>query len=363
MNRPAAGMRVVMTMPLSALAFLGGHRVQMERTAQALRDRGLLVDVVAVEDADYANADVVHAFGASFAQARALRGRKIPLTISPIYWGAEYTINFEHGTRRRRASDRVRRALLDGASALAGTDAARLRARAAPLLELAGVVAQADLLLPNSCLEALRLQEDLGVTVPWQLVTNAIDDQVFGLQVDSPSADNDWETVDVLCVGRVEPHKNQLALIRACQRAGLSLRIVGPHHPSHLDYLAACRRAGGRSVMFVDAVRQQQLPSLYQAARVHALPSWYETTGLSNLEAAAEGLAVVTTDRGFAREYFGDDAAYCNPASRRSLVTALRAALAAGPSPLLRQRVLVQCNWRVAAEQTEAGYLSALGRR
>ena len=55
------------------------------------------------------------------------------------------------------------------------------------------------------------------------------------------------------------------------------------------------------------------LASAYAAARVFALPSWFETPGLAALEAALAGCAVVITPFGCTREYFGDRVEYARP--------------------------------------------------
>ena len=55
------------------------------------------------------------------------------------------------------------------------------------------------------------------------------------------------------------------------------------------------------------------LASACAAARVFALPSWFETPGLAALEAALAGCAVVITPFGSPREYFGDLVEYARP--------------------------------------------------
>ena len=53
------------------------------------------------------------------------------------------------------------------------------------------------------------------------------------------------------------------------------------------------------------------LASAYAAARVFALPSWFETPGLAALEAGLAGCAVAITPYGSTRDYFGDLRAVC----------------------------------------------------
>ena len=63
--------------------------------------------------------------------------------------------------------------------------------------------------------------------------------------------------------------------------------------------------------------------ALYRSARVHVLPSWFETTGLVSLEAGLCRCDVREHNRGHAREYLGDFAWYCDPADPASICSAV----------------------------------------
>ena len=75
----------------------------------------------------------------------------------------------------------------------------------------------------------------------------------------------------------------------------------------------------GPRVTFEIAKSHKDLAALYQKARVHVLPSCFETTGLVSLEAALSGCRIATTNRGFAREYLLDHATYLDPADPASI--------------------------------------------
>ena len=80
-----------------------------------------------------------------------------------------------------------------------------------------------------------------------------------------------------------------------------------------------CRRAGEGLVAWLGRLDHDDplLASAYAAARVFALPSWFETPGLAALEAALAGCAVVITPYGSTREYFGGLVAYARPRPAR----------------------------------------------
>ncbi|WP_170955544.1 glycosyltransferase family 4 protein [Ornithinimicrobium cerasi] len=225
-------------------------------------------------------------------------------------------------------------------------------------LEQIAAYSMADLLLVNAKGEGANIRHELGVVTPTRIVPNAVNTSRF-----SPYFESVREARSLICVGRLEPHKNQLGLIKALKGVDdVKITIVGPDHPDHPRYRDACRRAAGANVSFLPNVQHEQLAELYAAHRVHALPSWYETTGLVSLEAAAAGCAVVTTDRGHAREYFGSDAWYCDPAHPASIRDAVLQALQHGPSAELARRVATEFSWEETARQTLAGYRYVLER-
>lgn len=145
----------------------------------------------------------------------------------------------------------------------------------------------------------------------------------------------------VLSVARLEDLKNQLALIRALEGEPVPLVLVGQPNRLHRGYcraVQAAARARPRTLLL--RLDRPLLLSAMAAAAVHALPSWFETAGLTSLEAAVAGCVIVSTDRGYARAYLGDDAIYCSPCAPDSIRSAVLQARGARPSAALRQRIL-----------------------
>ncbi len=131
----------------------------------------------------------------------------------------------------------------------------------------------------------------------------------------------------VLCVGRIESRKNQLMLLKALEDIDLPVVIAGGGFSYQPDYEQAVlnfKRKG--QTLVTPRLSPEMLASAYAAARVHALPSWYELPGLVSLEAAYLGCNVVAADRGTARDYLGDTAIYCEPESEGSIRNAVLAA-------------------------------------
>ncbi len=327
----------------------------MERTAAELRPLG--VDVVHEYSSQLpANVDVVHGIGLTAAQVRAARQQGAVVALSPIYWARRYRREPPEWTPAWRL--RLGAAARLAGSALAGPNAVAARAAQDSDRAVAAAFESADVLLPNSCAEADCIRAELGVTTPQRVVPNAVDAELLERR------GRPWqERTSVLCLARIEPHKNQLGLIDALRGSVLCLEIAGFEHPSHGAYLESCRRAAGRSTRILGPLQGEEVLAALDRARVSVLASWYETTGLSSLEAAAAGANVVTTNRGFAAEYFGSDAWYCDPADRVSIRRAIEAAWSAAPQDRLRRRIGQLYIWKHTAEATLDAYREALSRR
>jgi glycosyltransferase involved in cell wall biosynthesis len=162
----------------------------------------------------------------------------------------------------------------------------------------------------------------------------------------------------VLYVGRIEPRKNLRSLIHACGTSGLPLTVIGGVVPGHEAYAADCRCAGRGFVRWLAHLDHGDpaLASAYAAARVFALPSWFETPGLAALEAGLAGCAVVVTPFGSPREYFGHQVEYAHPARPRAIARALRRAWKAGTDPELANRIHQNFLWPHVARRTAEVY-------
>lgn len=341
-------MRTLLWMVSGGSSTPGGHVTQWHKTTEALRTLGVDASEFEGEVPALDSVDVVHGFGLRSDHIRVARRRGIPVVLSTIYWSREYRAHGPDVGAVRTLARRSRMAALLTARSLQGRhhDVAR------GLLELVDQEAlafeSADLLLPNSQLEAAALRSELGVSTPSHVVPNAVDPEIFHLP-DALVARS-----GLVCAGRVEPHKNQLGLIRATN--GMDLTIVGPAHPDHPGYAIKCKDVAGPRVRFVDALEPSQLADLFRTSAVHVLPSFFETTGLVNLEAALCGAAIVSTDRGYASEYFGHEAAYCDPSSSGSIRAAVDRAYRKGSSMPLRDVIADRFSWSEAAIQTLAAY-------
>jgi len=186
----------------------------------------------------------------------------------------------------------------------------------------------ADVLLPNSHIEYDYLHQHFGTRNDYVAVPNAVD-AVFATGDADAFAQKFGLRDFVLCCAAVQARKNQIRLIRAADALGLPLVLIGP---AEARYAARCRAAASDRVHFLGQLEGADLRNAYAAARTHALVSFYEPPGLASLEAAISGNTVVVSDRGSPREYFGDQAFYCDPVDVPSIEAALSRAWAATPA-------------------------------
>lgn len=360
--RSSSKLRVLMWMPRGS-TIPGGHKVQMEQTGIALRRIGLAVTIGVDAGVDLDGYDIVHGFGLGAAEIRRARRAGAIVALSTIYNSRSYRAEpFEGRALWARARHRSRKALRLAAASLAGPDPLADRCSLGADRDQIAAYEAADLLLPNSTSEAEAIRRELGVTTSMHVTPNAVSSSLLDGDTAQPPLNS---RTTVLCLGRIEPHKNQLGVIRALAGTDLDVEIAGPAHPHHGAYVDRCRAEAGPRVRFVGLVEQggDAYLAMLDRARVHVLASWFETTGLSSLEAAARGANVVTTSRGFAADYFGDLAWYCDPARPESIRQAVLQAWGHPGHPELRERIRDRYTWDHCAEVTAAAYVEALEPR
>jgi glycosyltransferase involved in cell wall biosynthesis len=343
---------VVLHAPATAFQAPGGGEVQLVQTARHLDALGVAVRPFGPWTDRLRDARLLHLFGMSregLALARHARSIGLPVVLSPICW-------FEPRALAALAGSRLRAALNLGKLAAQWALPARPGWRR-ELLNLA------DRILPNSAAEARQLARLFAVEPGrFRVVPNGVEArfaEADGSEIRQSIGLDDF----VLHAGRIEPRKNPLGLIRALRPTGLPLVVVGEVVPGHEGYAARCRREGEGFVRWVGRLDHDspRLASAYAAARAFALPSWFETPGLSALEAALAGSPVVVTPYGCTREYFGPACRYARPDRPREIARAVLGAWDDGPNEGLRQHVQMHYLWPEVARRTAEVYDQLVG--
>ena len=362
-------MRVLWLVRKNLTQHPGGDTTQILSTADAVRKRGHTIELASGR-ARIGDFDAVHLFHLdrlweNASHCRRIRAAGRPAVLSPIYWPAdEYDRQARAGMQgilaRTFGSNVYRNLRLMQRSVLGCVTEPDPRNWTRTVWSFRRsaefVLRSVSVLLPNSNAEQRIIEEAFGIHRPTVVVPNAVTGQF------SPPAEPWPEKRDgVLCVGRIEPRKNQLALIRALRGADITLRLVGQAGRFSGKYFRQCQHEAGANVQFLGQRHPGELQALYRTALVHACVSWYETPGLASLEAAACGCAIVVTPGGCTGEYFSEDAYYCRPDDADSIRQAVEKAIAAGPAQRLVRRVADAYTWDAAAEKTVQAYQLATG--
>ena len=340
-------MRVLVQIRSNHDAQEGGDTVHAQRTVEQLAELGVDVEVSGAIAPDLDPYDLVHLFNTEIVEPtfrHALRARScgLPIVLSPVFWRGE--------------------PIRDESYALADRENLSRREWAMRAI----VYGLADVLLPNSQAEA----DVIGARF------SARSDVVFvaRLGVEEAFAHGDGERFSqrhglprrgfVLCAARIEPRKNQHRLIEACAELGLPLVLAGAVYEDREAYADECRALAaerGADVHFLPHLNADELADAYAAARVHALPSLWESVGLSSVEAALAGCAVVSTANCGIHEYLGDGAWYCDPESVPAIRDAVASAWRSEPGDELRAAA-ARSTWSESARATLAGYEAAMVR-
>jgi glycosyltransferase involved in cell wall biosynthesis len=338
---------VLLHSPSFAFQAPGGGENQLVQTGRHLEEMGIPVRLFSAWTDRLETARLLHLFGMSregLELARVAKARGLPVILSPICWYEPVAlVALEPNLVRKFASIAVWGMRLV---------APRVPSWRRELLTLA------DLVLPNSLSEASQLIRLFGVARERvRAVPNGVLPTVASA---SPDLFQERFGADpfVLSVGRVEPRKNTMELIRAVRRLGLPLVIIGAANPAFPRYARQCRRAGGDQVTWLGQLDHHDplLASAYAAARVFALPSWFETPGLAALEAALAGCPVVITPYGSTWEYFGDLVQYARPHRTSEIGRAVAKCWDEGADPRLSRRIAALYLWPNVARLTAEAY-------
>jgi glycogen synthase len=159
----------------------------------------------------------------------------------------------------------------------------------------------------------------------------------------------------VLSAGRVEDAgKNMAALVRAADRLPWPVCIAGADRPP----TAAAQDAPPENVYMLGRLGDESLQNWLARAAIYALPASYEPFGLSVLEAALAGCALVLGDIDSLRENWDGAALFVPPRDDAALARELRRLIDDVP---LRERLAAQARQR-AQRFTPAAMADAYAR-
>jgi len=361
-------MRVLFISRATLYTNSGGDTIQIKNTAEEVKKLGVQVEIrLANEKIDYSKFDLIHFFNI-IRPADILyhmdKSRK-PYVVSTIFVDYyEYERKTARGIRKFISNilspdgieylKVITRYIINNEKIVS-----RYYLLSGHKKSVQRVIAGAKILLPNSENEYKRLADRYKISQKNKIIPNGIDENLFCHTEDVATfRENDL----IICVARIEPLKNQLNLIKALNDTNYRLLIIGKPSTNHIKYYLKCKQQASSNIFFIDHIAQRDLIKYYRQAKVHVLPSWFETTGLSSLEAAAMGCNIVITDKGDTPEYFKEYAYYCQPQSPESIRNAVEKAACSKVNKELESLVRNNYTWKIAGEKTFESYKEVLSQ-
>lgn len=326
----------------SAFQNPGGGEILLIKTRQYLEREGIEVRLFDQWRDVFKAGDILHVFG-SVKEALGLmetgRSKGVRIVHSPIIW-----YNWQSSLRiaysiKERAFCIVRHAVK---SFLPAFPSSRKRMIQLADLVLAGSKGEAEqisryFLIPENKIRVIHY----GVEPKFAHADPKLFESKYHLEK------------FVLMVGRIEPRKNQLQLIRAMKNQPIPLVLIGDPVAHHSSYYQLCQREAGKNIHFLGSFSpdSEELASAFRACQVFVLPTWFETPGLAALEAGMAGANIVITREGSTREYFQNHADYINPEDPLDIRRAVLKAFHRPKNALLSNFIANRYTWPRTAQE------------
>ncbi len=127
----------------------------------------------------------------------------------------------------------------------------------------------------------------------------------------------------ILTVGRIEPRKNHLTMLKAYSQLGkknFPLVIIGQRDYGYKSIYELIESLGLRNrILFIENISDKELPAFYRHARIFIYPSWAEGFGMPVVEAMASGTPVIASNTTSLPEIVGDAGCLTSPISATKL--------------------------------------------
>lgn len=368
-------MKVLMQARYDLFDIKGGDTVQIESTAAELRKLGIEVDITTSLKTDLSDYSVVHLFQLDWVPETYLYAKKNedsdkPFILSPIHhsikeverFDEEYTFGLRRFSKMLFRKQEHRDTLKNVYRSF--YDFRKLRPTIVSVLKglrnmQRDTLRFADIVLVQTDLEAQDLSEVYDVDFDWIKIPNGVGSQFIWERDYIPAVESkDY----ILCVGRIEARKNQLSVIEAVKNLRekgdirTDLVFVGNKSRHHGEYVRKFDSLAKKYdwIRCIGSVPYEDMPSLYHFSKVCVSASWFESTGLTSLEALFCGSNVVASgDR--AKEYLGEYASYCSPDDVSSIEAAITSEYLAD-RPFIPSEMRSEYTWENAAKKTKEVY-------
>lgn len=309
-----------------------GDSMQLIMTSKYLNKLGVNVTINSGNIADYSSYDLIHLFNLTRV-SETYRYYKIAcyykkkIVISPIYWNLEpyyYSINDIKSLFVWKKWEPYRKIILE----------------------------QCNAIYPNSEIESIHIKNQFGENLKCTVIYNGVEVNEYTPRYDFKKRYNlnDY----VLCSARICQRKNQQILASICNELGIDLVLIGNINDN--TYFEKCIKF--KNVHYLGYMNNLDLYNAYSFAKLHVLPSFVETPGLSSLEAALNGCTIVSTEIGSAIEYFNDMALYCNPYNYTDILKTIDKGLNYPKNDNLKKHIIQNYSWEKCLKLLYESYIS-----
>ncbi|MDP2923639.1 MAG: glycosyltransferase [Candidatus Omnitrophota bacterium] len=319
----------------------GGGEILLLKTKETLEKKGISVTFFNQWEHKLKNFDILHVFGSvkdCLGLMRAAKSAGTKVVLSPIFWSTFNRALNEYGSFTQKTIGALR----------------HLAKVLVPIMPSARreMFLVADALLPNSKAELEQVSRLFAINKQkMHIVYLGIDEKFYN--ADPREFINKYKIKDfVLSVGRIEPRKNQLNLIKALKGSGKQLVFIGDPVIGYENYYELCRRSA-EDAIFINRLQHSDslFSSAYAACSVFVLQGWFETPGLVALEAGLAGAKLALTMGGSTKEYFKNYAEYFNPANPASIRKAIDLVLTKDKTKDLQRYLFDNFLWLKTTEE------------
>lgn len=343
-------MRVAFFVYPWAMQSPGGGEILLLKTKEFLEKKGIDVTLFNQWEHKLKDFDILHVFGSvkdCLGLMEAAKNAGVKVVLSPVFWSTFNRSLHEYGGFSKKSQMVLR----------------HLAKVMFPVMPSARrkMFLLADALTPNSLAEAEQVMRLFAIDKRKMHVVYLGADERF-INADPSEFVNKYRIKDfILSVGRIEPRKNQLNLIKALKGSKKKLVFIGNPVIGYEKYYELCRKLADDAI-FINRLEHSDnlLSSAYAACSVFVLQGWFETPGLVALEAGLSGAKLAVTGGGSTREYFGDYAEYFNPANPISIKKAIEAALAKARTKSLQSHITENFLWSKTVEENIKIYKKVL---
>ncbi len=316
---------------------VAGDSIVFLNLRKHLQSLGIKIDVCTDENINVKSYDLIHLFNTvrtreSYGFMKNAQRYRKKVVLTPIYWDLrDYYMQTHQNTQKEawEKSEVKRKYLFENC----------------------------DVYLPHAMGEVELIKKNYQIDTKYVIIPYGVDESFKNGNKDY-IRDKYGIREYILCVGRIHPQKNQLNLLKAMSKEGISILLVGSINDK--QYYKECINQKKENIMILQDIKREALKSLYKGALVHVLPSWIEYPGLASLEAGIAGCNVVSTEIGSAKEILAHYANYCNPSNVNSIYNATMSALHKQPTPDLCNYIEEHFTWHRISKKVLEVYASLI---